>query len=290
MSAVGVVQAFAPRYAQARVRFLEAAATAGLPVQSHPHPLPGSEGEALALDVARDGPLDADKLLIVSSACHGVEGFCGSGAQVYALHDQEWRAAAHAQGVAVLYLHALNPYGFSYLRRVTHENVDLNRNFQDFSQPLPVNTDYAAIAHLVIPDAWPPGAANQAAVQQYLAAHGESAWQAAISRGQHTYPQGLFFGGTEPTWSHRTLSQVLRAHGGAARRIGWIDLHTGLGLGVVFHSHWYFQSPENAARLGAARRQWWRPCQALQRRRAAFSGLPSGQRPRGHLRCCSGLT
>jgi hypothetical protein len=53
MSAVGVVQAFAPRYAQARERFLEAAATAGLPVQSHPHPLPGNEGEALALDVAR---------------------------------------------------------------------------------------------------------------------------------------------------------------------------------------------------------------------------------------------
>ena len=95
MSAVGVVQAFAPRYAQARVRFLEAAATAGLPGQSHPHPLPGSEGEALALDVVRDGPPDADKLLIVSSACHGAEGFCGSGAQVYALHDQEWLSLIH---------------------------------------------------------------------------------------------------------------------------------------------------------------------------------------------------
>jgi hypothetical protein len=60
--------------------------------------------------------------------------------------------------------------------------------------------------------------------------------------------------------------------------------------GVVFHSDWHFQSPEKAARLGAARRQWWCPCQALQRRWAAFSGLPSGQWPRGHLRCCSGLT
>ena len=254
MSAVGVVQAFASNYAQARARFLEAAATAGLPLQSHPHPLPGSEGEALALDVARDGPPDADKLLIVSSACHGVEGFCGSGVQVYALHDADWRAAAHAQGVAVLYLHALNPYGFSHLRRVTHENVDLNRNFQDFGQPLPVNTDYAAIAHLVIPDAWPPGAANQAAVQQYLATHGESAWQAAISRGQHAYPQGLFFGGTEPTWSHRTLRQVLRAHGGAARRIGWIDLHT--GLGPSGHGERIYAGRDDASAVARARR-WW---------------------------------
>jgi hypothetical protein len=53
-----------------------------------PAPAAGREGEALAMDVARDGPPDADKLLIVSSACHGVEGFCGSGVQVYALHDQ----------------------------------------------------------------------------------------------------------------------------------------------------------------------------------------------------------
>ena len=48
MSAVGVVQAFASNYAQARARFLEAAATAGLPLQSHPHPLPGSEGEGMS--------------------------------------------------------------------------------------------------------------------------------------------------------------------------------------------------------------------------------------------------
>jgi hypothetical protein len=68
-----------------------------------------------------------------------VEGFCGSGVQVFALHDQEWRDLAHAEGVAVLYIHALNPYGFSHLRRATHENVDLNRNFHDFSLPLPVN-------------------------------------------------------------------------------------------------------------------------------------------------------
>ena len=78
----------------------------------------------------------ADKLLLLSSACHGVEGHCGSGVQIFALHDAEWRAKARAQGVAVLYVHALNPHGFSHGRRVTHENVDINRNFLDFSKPL----------------------------------------------------------------------------------------------------------------------------------------------------------
>lgn len=64
---------FADTYAQARALFLAEAAAAGLAVQHHLHPQTGAQGEALAMDVARDGPLGADKLLIVSSACHGVK-------------------------------------------------------------------------------------------------------------------------------------------------------------------------------------------------------------------------
>ena len=226
---IGLVDAFSPSYAKARTKFLEAAATAGLPIESHAHPLKGRDGEDLAMDVVRDGPADAKKLLIVSSACHGVEGYCGSGVQVFALHDAEWRAKARDAGVATLYIHALNPYGFSHVRRFTHENVDLNRNFQNFSRPLPVNTAYREVQPLLLPEQWPPGPDNVAAVEQYIATKGEAAWQAAISQGQHEFPQGVFFGGTEPTWSNRTLRQVLRQHGAGASHIAWIDLHTGLG-------------------------------------------------------------
>ena len=81
--------AFSASYAQARVKFLEAAATASLRIESFNHPLPGRDGEQLAIDVALDGDPQSERLLIVSSACHGVEGFCGSGVQVFALHDAE---------------------------------------------------------------------------------------------------------------------------------------------------------------------------------------------------------
>lgn len=137
-----MVSPFSSSYAQARHKFFETAKTAGLSVKSYLHPLPGRDGETLAMDVVREGPADAQNLLIVSSACHGVEGYCGSGVQVHALQDSAWREAARTSNVAVLYIHALNPYGFSHVRRVTHENVDLNRNFQDYSQPLPVNEAY----------------------------------------------------------------------------------------------------------------------------------------------------
>ncbi|MHB1249994.1 MAG: DUF2817 domain-containing protein, partial [Polaromonas sp.] len=143
--------AFSTRYATARVKFLEAAAAAGMELRAYEHPLKGRDGETLALDVALDGAPDAERLFIISSACHGVEGYCGSGVQVHAAHDAGWRAKAREAGVAVLYIHALNPYGFSHVRRTTHENVDLNRNFQDFSQPLPVNAAYREIHPLLLP-------------------------------------------------------------------------------------------------------------------------------------------
>ena len=251
---VPIPQAFSASYAQARVKFLEAAASAGTQIESHRHPLPGRDGEVLALDVALDGDAQSERLLIVSSACHGVEGFCGSGVQVFALHDADWRQQARDAGVAVLYLHALNPWGFSHLRRVTHEGVDLNRNFPDFSQPLPVNTAYRQLHPLLLPSQWPPDAAHRAAVQDFIAREGVAAWQTAISGGQYEFPTGLFYGGHAPTWSHQTLRGVLARHAGRARRVAWIDLHTGLGPPGVGERIW--AGGQNAAGVARARR-WW---------------------------------
>ncbi len=251
---IDLAQAFSGSYAQARTRFLEAAATAGLPISSYDHPLTGRDGEALAMDVAIAGDPHAEAMLVVSSACHGVEGYCGSGVQVASLHDQEWLDLVRASGAAVMYIHALNPYGFSHLRRVTQENVDLNRNFHDFSQPLPANPAYDELHALLLPAVWPPDAANTAAIAQFVQQHGPAYFQAAVTQGQHAHPDGLFFGGTAPTWSNRTVRQVLRRHAGAARRLAWVDLHTGLGPSGLGER--IFACREDAAALQRAR-QWW---------------------------------
>jgi hypothetical protein len=245
---------FSASYAQARTKFVQAAQSAGLEVEAKSHPLKGVDGEPLAMDVARDGRPEAANLLIVSSACHGVEGFCGSGVQIAALQDRAWKAHVQQRGVAVLYVHALNPYGFSHIRRATHENVDLNRNFRDFSEPLPVNAAYREIHSLLLPEEWPPSPANAAAIAQYVATRGEAAFQAAVSGGQYEFPGGLFFGGTEPTWSNLALREVLRAHGRRAGRIGWIDIHTGLGPSGVGER--IYAGRDDAAAVARAR-QWW---------------------------------
>ena len=250
----GAAEAFAPSYAEARQKFLQAAAAAGLAVESKPHPLRGLQGEELAMDVARDGDPNAGRLLVLSSACHGVEGFCGSGVQVAALRDAGLRERARAAGVALLYVHGLNPYGFSHCFRATHENVDLNRNFNDFSQPLPVNTAYRELHELLVPPEWPPTAANNKALQDWVAAHGERAYQSAVSGGQYEYADGLFFGGRAATWSNLTLREALRAHGRRAGRLAWIDIHTGLGPSGVGER--IYAGRDDAA--GVARcRSWW---------------------------------
>lgn len=115
---IGLVDAFSSNYAQARVKFLEAAATASLQIESFNQTATGKEGEVLALDAVLQAPQRlatakakghhvADKLLIVSSAANGAHHFCGSAVQVFALHDAEWMNKANDAGVAVLYLHGL---------------------------------------------------------------------------------------------------------------------------------------------------------------------------------------
>ena len=246
--------AFSKSYAEARHKFLAAAAQAGLQVESHIHPNKGRDGEELAMDVAREGPADAKHVLLVSSACHGVEGYCGSGVQIDALRSAEWHKAVAQSGVAVVYVHALNPHGFSHVRRVTQENVDLNRNFHDFSKPLPDNTAYKEVQHLLLPDVWPPNEANMQATMQYIATHGMPKLQAAVSQGQHHDPKGLFFGGQAPTWSNQTIRKVLKQHGGTAQKLAWIDLHTGLGPSGIGER--IYAGANDAAAIQRAR-TWW---------------------------------
>ena len=251
---IGIAEAFAPCYAPARQKFLQASVGAGLRVDAQALGLRGLEREQLAMDVTLDGDPDAPHLLIVTSACHGVEGHCGSGVQVFALHDAEWREKARAAGVAVLYVHALNPHGFSYGRRVTQENVDLNRNFVDFSRPRPVNAAYAALDALLLPAEWPPSPANEAVLAAWVGQHGLPAYQAAVTGGQYQFEDGLFFGGAAPTWSQRAFRSVLQRQATRARRIGWIDLHTGLGPSGVGER--ICACRDDAAALQRTR-DWW---------------------------------
>lgn len=226
---MGIASHFARDYSDARAKFLDAATTAGAAVTSLRHPLRGPGFEKLATDVAWWGPREADRVLVTMSATHGAEGFCGSGCQV------AWFAQGLVKdlprGTALLAIHAINPHGFAWLRRVTEDNVDLNRNFIDHGAPYPANPAYEELKDAICPDEWTDAslAAANARLQDFAAKHGAKALRRAISGGQYSDSDGVFFGGHAPTWSRRALLDVLARFAGRARHVATIDYHTGLG-------------------------------------------------------------
>jgi hypothetical protein len=205
------------------------------------------------MDVVREGPADAPHVLLTTSAVHGVEGHAGCGIQAGLLRQGSELLAEGDGRTAIVHVHAVNPHGFAWGRRVTHENADLNRNFVDFSQPLPEHADYAAIHALLLPAQWPPTAENEAELHARLEAMGPRRAQMAITKGQHTHPDGMYFGGSAPTWSAQVFREVLRQHAGACQRLAWIDLHTGLGPSGVGERIF---AAFDAAAVPRARR-WW---------------------------------
>ncbi len=220
---------FPADYAASRRAFLQLCESRGAQTASFTHPEQGPDGELLATDVARFGPEDAESLLIVSSGTHGIEALCAAGIQATLLKLAV--QAERSRGAALVFVHALNPYGFAYLRRTNEDNVDLNRNFIDHSGPYPDDAVYSEVHAMLVPEEWhgPSRAKAEARLARYVAERGARALQAAVSRGQYSHPDGLFYGGRKPAWSNDVWRTILRRFGGRARRLAAVDLHSGLG-------------------------------------------------------------
>lgn len=220
---------FPSDYRSARAGFVEACERAGLTVAARQHPSAlGIDGRALFLDTATIGAPDAKSALLLISGTHGVEGYFGSGVQTGLLREGLAKRAPR-DGKIVL-LHALNPFGFSWDRRVNEDNADVNRNFVDHDDP-PANEAYDALADAIAPKDLAPDTIKEAnaKLRAYASAHGDFGLQAAISSGQWRHAQGIYYGGARPSWSQAMLKEIFRTHLAGIERLVVIDFHTGLG-------------------------------------------------------------
>lgn len=220
---------FPDDYDDARRTFVSLAAEHGFILTAHVHPSQrGPRGQELACDTAWLGPVDAKRVLLISSGTHGVEGYCGSGCQAALLRSGLF-SDLH-DDTAVLLVHAVNPYGFAWLRRTNEDNVDLNRNFIDHRH-VTRNTAYDEIHNWLVPPEWqgPQRAEADANIDRYIQERGLRAFQVAMTGGQYHHPDGLFYGGTAPSWSNRNWRQLLATHCGRAEQVYAIDIHSGLG-------------------------------------------------------------
>ena len=246
---------FSASYTEARDKFLAAARAAGAQLAHTLHAdATGPRGEALYLDVAVLGRPDAPKVMVVGCGTHGIEGFSGAAAQTAWMAGSG--AARIAPDVALVFVHAHNPWGFAHHQRVTEENVDLNRNFVDHARPYPANPGYTALHPGISPARWDDASVDGvfAALAEFRAKHGEQAFSDAYNGGQYANPDGVFFGGHRVQWGNRAFRDAVRTHVGHAKHAALIDLHTGIGPWLD-HVFLCFHPPGSPPYERA--RAWW---------------------------------
>jgi hypothetical protein len=218
-------QYFSADYAAARERFLRAAEPVG-EVLGLPLDVLGPRGEPLAIDIAWIGSPAPSRALVHTSGMHGIEGFAGSAIQLALLQQP----VAVPPDAALVLVHALNPYGMAWLRRVNENNVDLNRNFLAAGESYAgAPAAYHRVAGLLNPPT--PPRVDFFFLRAALLAfrYGFKSLKQAIVAGQYEYPKGLFYGGQRlepgPSRYREWLAERLRP----ASRLFAIDVHTGLG-------------------------------------------------------------
>ncbi|MFQ5994331.1 MAG: DUF2817 domain-containing protein [Acidiferrobacterales bacterium] len=220
---------FAADYFSARKQFLRLASNIGAQIASYPIGARGPAGEHLSIDTAHFSNAASKRLLVLTSGVHGAEGLAGSALQQYLLRTR-FSDPRKQPACTVLFVHAVNPYGFAHIRRANENNVDLNRNcITRF--PGPDNPAYADFDFLLNPRA--PLRPHQPFLPQLLwlgIRRGPRTARQAIAGGQYAFPRGLFYGGAERQQSTETLYQILRMFATQqTRHVLHIDIHTGLG-------------------------------------------------------------
>lgn len=221
---------FSPDYVTARSRFRAACERLSWSCFAYPIGATGPLGEDLTIEVAISPKPGSDRVIVVSSGLHGVEGFFGSAVQLALMHECE-RSGGLSCGARLVLLHALNPYGFAWSRRVDSENIDVNRNFlQDHAPFSGSPSGYAQLDsflnprrppcwrdHLFLQGTWP------------LIRHGRTNLKQIIAQGQFDFPKGMFFGGHGPARTHQIIRQHMASWIGDSSSVVHLDFHTGLG-------------------------------------------------------------
>ena len=180
-----------------------------------------------------------ERLMILASGLHGAEGPVGAAVQRQFMRD--YLRSMDLSSTGVLLIHAVNPYGFKYFRRVTENNVDLNRNSDtDAGLYAARNEGYTLIHDLLNPSG--PAAAGGVFERLFLleaiyhiAVHGIGALRQAALQGQYEYPRGIYYGGDDHEPQRAALEGLLLRVTSAYRAVLLVDFHTGYGERGILH-------------------------------------------------------
>ena len=186
-----------------------------------------ADGNSLCIDIAYIGKIDAKKMYISTSGIHGVEGFAGSAIQLEILNNIK----EIPDDIAFIFVHILNPWGMSWLRRENESNVDLNRNFLYGNEQYTGSHPHYSKLDKLINTAILPKRYNSFNIQLFFHSliYGKIKTKQAYAEGQYDFPKGLHFGGHKLEKGPNKFIDYLKSKLKHVSNCMWIDLHTGLG-------------------------------------------------------------
>ena len=108
--------------------------------------------EELSIDwISARGLTRNEKLLIITTGEHGIEGFVGSA--MLQRFIKEYLPRLNPKTTGLLFVHTIDPWGMKHMRRTNSQNVDLNRNFLFDPQAInqAFNPEYAQLESFLEP-------------------------------------------------------------------------------------------------------------------------------------------
>lgn len=213
-------------YHDFRKLFLDEVQKKGLQLQSIQHRGLSPQGRPLFTDLAHTVMNPNLPTILHISGCHGIEGYLGSAVQTDILASLD---IASIQKVNLVFVHALNPWGMSWYRRVNAHNVDLNRNFFPEGEPRPSNIEFDLFAPLFEKRPQIKKWKIWKAIILNLIKKGFQHTSTTIARGQYHLPESLFYGGSQLEPEITEFLRVVKPILGGCKKIYVLDVHTGLG-------------------------------------------------------------
>ena len=192
--------------------------------------VPSLQDDDLFIDVAYFPSLSdkKDNLIIITSGVHGIEGFIGSAMQAQFLRSSLFQE--RDSSLSFLLIHGINPYGFKHKRRVTENNVDLNRNFDMDSKIFSnLNPSYQKIYKLLNPEKDSNRLVFFLKTLKAIAEHSMESLRRGMLSGQYEFPRGIFFGGQKFEPQKEILENTFLKYSEGYKKILLIDIHTGYG-------------------------------------------------------------
>jgi hypothetical protein len=215
---------FSDSYEIALSRFLEAGAGVGATHVQVPL------GDGFNHDYLWFGSLNPKKAVVHIAGTHGVEGFVGAAIQLAALsRASEIQNFCCSGDSALVFLLALNPWGFKNLRRVNSNNVDLNRNFLDPWDPPTASPEYIKLYDWVNPKGSTSAFSYYATAIALILRYGIPTLKQAFAGGQATFPKGIYYCGDKPQVETIKFTEFLEQRFEGAERLNIIEVHSGLG-------------------------------------------------------------